>query len=299
MQLGCKSDLVAFLEVYMQEALLEALIDSIKLIPFLFVTYLAMGMLERAGSGRAQEMIRSAGHVGPVIGGLIGAIPQCGFSAAASYFYVGKIITLGTLIAVYLSTSDEMIPIFLSAHVPAEVIGKILAAKVIIAVISGFVVEIFFGWLAKRRHVPDSFRDEKKESCNCAGSLLVDSVVKTLQVFFFILVVSVIISVAMELAGHQAITGLFQGVPVLGEMIAALIGLIPNCAASVVITQLYLEGVINAGTMMSGLLSSAGVGLLVLVREMHNTRRSLSLIVMLYVVSAFWGILINALGVTF
>ena len=103
----------------------------------------------------------------------------------------------------------------------------------------------------------------------------------------------------MELAGHQAITGLFQGVPVLGEMIAALIGLIPNCAASVVITQLYLEGVINAGTMMSGLLSSAGVGLLVLVREMHSTRRSLSLIVMLYVVSAFWGILINALGVTF
>lgn len=283
----------------MQEAIIEALIDSLKLVPFLFLTYLAMGLLERAGSSKAQQVIRRAGPVGPLFGGLIGVIPQCGFSAAASYFYVGKIITLGTLLAVYLSTSDEMLPIFLSAHVPAETIAKVMISKVVIAVISGFFVELFFGWLAKRRHVPEGFSDEPAESCNCAAGLLVDSIVKTLQVFVFILIVSMVIGIAMELAGASAIKSLFHGLPIVGEMLAALVGLIPNCAASVVITQLYLEGVINAGTMMSGLLSSAGVGLLVLCRENHRPRQSVSVIALLYVISAFWGILINALGITF
>ena len=283
----------------MQEAIFEALIDSLKLVPFLFLTYLAMGLLERAGSSKAQQVIRSAGPVGPVFGALIGVVPQCGFSAAASYFYVGKIITLGTLLAVYLSTSDEMLPIFLSAHVPAETIAKVMISKVVIAVISGFFVELLFGWLAKRRHVPEGFSDEPAESCNCAAGLLVDSIVKTLQVFVFILIVSMIIGIAMELAGASAIKSLFHGLPIVGEMVAALVGLIPNCAASVVITQLYLEGVINAGTMMSGLLSSAGVGLLVLCRENHRARQSVSVIALLYVISVFWGILINALGITF
>ena len=283
----------------MQEAIFEALIDSLKLVPFLFLTYLAMGLLERASSSKAQQVIRSAGPVGPVFGALIGVVPQCGFSAAASYFYVGKIITLGTLLAVYLSTSDEMLPIFLSAHVPAETIAKVMISKVVIAVISGFFVELLFGWLAKRRHVPEGFSDEPAESCNCAAGLLADSIVKTLQVFVFILIVSMIIGIAMELAGASAIKSLFHGLPIVGEMVAGLVGLIPNCAASVVITQLYLEGVINAGTMMSGLLASAGEGLLVLCRENHRARQSVSVIALLYVISVFWGILINALGITF
>ena len=283
----------------MQDAIFEALIDSLKLVPFLFLTYLAMGLLERASSSKAQQVIRSAGPVGPVFGALIGVIPQCGFSAAASYFYVGKIITLGTLLAVYLSTSDEMIPIFLSAHVPAGTIAKVLLCKVIIGITSGFLIELFFGWLARRRRVPEGFSDEPAESCNCAAGLLVDSIVKTLQVFVFILIVSEVIGIAMEFAGHDAIAGLFHGLPVIGEMVAGLVGLIPNCAASVVITQLYLEGVINAGTMMSGLLASAGVGLLVLCRENHRTRQSVMVIAILYVVSVCWGILINAFGITF
>ena len=283
----------------MTEAIMEAVIDSLKLVPFLFITYLLMGLLERAASDHAKDLIRRAGKVGPVWGGLIGVIPQCGFSAAASYFYVGKVITLGTLISIYLSTSDEMLPIFLSEHVPASTIAKVMIAKVVIGVISGFMVELFFGWLARRRHVPQDYTGEMGVGCNCAADLLIDAIVKTLQVFIFILIVSVIIEICVELVGYHAISGLFRGMPVVGELLAGLIGLIPNCAASVVITQLYLEGVIGPGPMMTGLLAGAGVGLLVLCRENHHWKQNLMVIGILYVVAVGWGVLIELFGITF
>jgi hypothetical protein len=283
----------------MTEAILEALIDSVKLLPFLFVTYLVMGMLERAASERSKTVIRKAGVVGPVWGALIGVIPQCGFSAAASFFYVEKAITLGTLIAIYMATSDEMIPIFLSEHVAMSTIVKILLAKVLLGMVSGFLVEALFGWLARRRKIPQDFSGELGTGCNCAADLLIDSVRKTLQVWFFILIVSVVIGVIMEAVGAQAISGLIGDVPVIGEAVAGLVGLIPNCAASVIITQLYIDGVIGAGPMMSGLLASAGVGLLVLFREHHNPRHDLRIVVLLYLVSVAWGVAIDVLGITF
>jgi hypothetical protein len=284
----------------MWDLLAEPLIDSLKLIPFLFVTYLVMGMLERAASDKAKNAIKEAGKVGPIWGGLLGVIPQCGFSAAASYFYVGKVITLGTLISIYLSTSDEMLPIFISEHVPVKTIVSIMVSKVIIGMVSGFLVELFFGWLARRRHVPENFDlDLGGQGCNCGGALIVDSFVKTMKVFIFIFIISVIINLAITAVGHDAISSLFKGLPVLGELVAALVGLIPNCAASVVITQLYLEGVIGAGPMMSGLLASAGVGLLVLCRENTHPKQDLLVIATLYVVSVGWGILIEVFGITF
>jgi len=283
----------------MGEALIESLVDSLKLIPFLFVTYLIMGMLERAASDRARNVIKEAGKVGPIWGGLLGVIPQCGFSAAASYFYVGKAITLGTLISIYLSTSDEMLPIFISEKVPADTIVKIMVSKVVIGMISGFIVELFFGWLARKRHVPKNFEMNFDGGCNCAAGLIADSFVRTMKVFIFILIISVVINLAITAVGHDAISSLFRGLPVVGELAAALVGLIPNCAASVVITQLYLEGVIGAGPMMSGLLASAGVGLLVLCRENHHVKQNLLVIGTLFVVSVAWGVAIELLGITF
>ena len=284
----------------MLSAITESLTDSLKLIPFLFVTYLVMGMLERAASEKAQNAIMEAGKIGPIWGGLLGVIPQCGFSAAASYFYVGKVITLGTLISIYLSTSDEMLPIFISEKVAVTTIASILAAKVVIGMVSGFIVEFVLGWLAKRRHVPKDFdMGPDGSACNCGTSLVINSFVKTMQVFFFILVVSLIINVAITAVGHDSISMLFKGWPVIGEMIAALIGLIPNCAASVVITQLYLEGVIGAGPMMSGLLASAGVGLLVLFREDKHKKQFLMVVGVLYIVSVAWGVAIEIFGITF
>ena len=283
----------------MLSAFTESLTDSLKLIPFLFVTYLVMGMLERAASEKAQHAIMEAGKIGPIWGGLLGAIPQCGFSAAASYFYVGKVITLGTLISIYLSTSDEMLPIFISEKVAVSTIVSILATKVIIGMVSGFIVEFVLGWLAKRRKVPKDFDMEPDRGCNCAASLLMDSIMRTLKVFFFIFLVSLAINLVMTAVGQEGISMLFKDLPVVGEMIAALIGLIPNCAASVVITQLYLEGVISAGPMMSGLLASAGVGLLVLFREDKHKKQCFMVVAVLYVVSVAWGVAIEMTGVTF
>ncbi len=282
----------------MTEAVIESLHDSIRLIPFLLVTYLAVGFIEHAGGARAQKAISSAGKVGPLWGGLLGVIPQCGFSAAASYFYVGKVINLGTLIAVYLSTSDEMLPIFISEHVPVKTIAAILTAKAVLGIVSGFAAELIFGWLVRKRHVPKGFEMEP-EHHHGAGSVVREAVVRTFQVFLFILIISVIIECAIELVGQDAIAGFFHGTPVLGEFAAALVGLIPNCAASVVITQLYTQGIIGAGPMMSGLLASAGVGLLVLFRENTHVRQNIAITVILYAVSVFWGIVIELTGITF
>lgn len=283
----------------MLDVILDALKDSIKLIPFLFVTYLVMGILQHAASDRPQKLIREAGRFGPLWGGIIGAFPQCGFSAAASYFYMGRVLTLGTLIAVYMSTSDEMLPILISEKVPVRTIAAILGAKIVIGMVSGFAIEVLFGWLARRKKAPKSFNHTDEECCHCAGGVLLDAVVHTLKVFFFVLVISLVIGFAIHFVGEDSLRAVFSNVPVLGEAAAGLVGLIPNCAASVIITQLYLDGIITAGPMMSGLLVSAGVGLLVLFKENHHLKENLMIAALLYGSSVIWGVAIDVLGVTF
>lgn len=283
----------------MPDVILDALKDSIKLIPFLFATYLVMGILQHAASDRPQRLIRKAGKFGPLWGGIIGAFPQCGFSAAASYFYMGRVVTLGTLIAVYMSTSDEMLPILISEKVGMRTIVSILVAKIVIGMISGFAVEFLFGWLARRKKAPKSFEHPDDACCHCAGSVLLKAAAHTLKVFFFVLVISLVIGSAIYFVGEDSLRALFSNVPVLGEAVAGLVGLIPNCAASVIITQLYLDGIITAGSMMSGLLVSAGVGLLVLFKENHHLKENLTIAALLYGCSVIWGVVIEVLGITF
>lgn len=282
----------------MTEVILDALLDSLRLVPFLFLTYLAMGILERASGHRTKEIIREAGKLGPVWGSLLGAFPQCGFSAAASYFYMNRVVTLGTLVAVYMSTSDEMLPILISEKVEISTIVKILALKVIIAVISGFLIEFLFGWLARRHKMPKEF-EMPAESCSCGGSILIDAVTHTLKVFFFIFVISLVIGSAIALIGEGSLYRLFSDVPVLGQAVAALVGLIPNCAASVAITQLYLDGIIGTGPMFSGLLVSAGMGLLVLFKENRHIHENFIIAALLYAAGVVWGVVIEFLGITF
>lgn len=282
----------------MVDILLDALLDSLRLLPFLFVTYLVMGILERAASARTKDMIKKAGKFGPVWGSLLGAFPQCGFSAAASYFYMGRVLTLGTLMAIYMSTSDEMLPILISQKVEVSVIVKILVVKVIIAMVSGFLIEFLFGWMARKKKVPKEF-EMPGESCSCGAGLLADAIAHTLKVFFFIFLISLAIGIVIEMMGERGLSQLFSNVPVLGEAVAALVGLIPNCAASVAITQLYLEGIIGPGPMMSGLLVSAGMGLLVLFKENHHKYENVIIALLLYGVSVMWGLVIEILGIAF
>lgn len=318
MQKNCKCDSLAFFAVIghnvvcvnadvfykeggtMADILTDTLLDGAKLLPFLFLTYLMMETLEHHTAGRLQEKIRTAGTWGPVWGGLLGVIPQCGFSAAASSLFAGRVITVGTLLAIYLSTSDEMLPILISEAVSAQAIAKILAVKVVIAMLSGLLVELIYTKVMKRQEKEmDIHVVCEEEHCHCEDGILISALKHTVRIFVYILLISLALNLVLGFIGEDALAGLFSGTPFVGELIAALVGLIPNCASSVVITQLYLDGIIGAGVMMSGLLVNAGVGVLVLFRLNRDYRQNAAIVGSLYALGVFWGVVIELCGIVF
>lgn len=284
----------------MIDILMDTILDSVKLLPFLFLTYLVMEALEHSTGKKVQGMIRNAGKVGPLWGGLLGVVPQCGFSAAASSLYAGRVITVGTLFAIFLSTSDEMLPILLSESVAIGTIAKILLTKVIIAIISGFTVEFIFVTLLKKKEKDmDIHIVCEEEHCRCEDGVLKSAFKHTIKIFFYIFLISLVLNIVIGLIGEDNLAAVFSNIPVLGELVAALIGLIPNCASSVVITELYLSGVIHAGAMMAGLLVNAGVGMLILFRLNRNWKENMAILFSLYGLGVFWGIVIELIGIVF
>lgn len=284
----------------MLDIITDTLLDSVKLLPFLFLTYLAMELLEHKAGGKLLKKISVVDKAGPILGAVFGVVPQCGFSAAASSLFAGRVITVGTLLAIYLSTSDEMLPILISEAVPLPAILKILGTKVLIASVSGFLVELC---LHRLLHRADEEMDIhavcEEEHCHCEDGVFLSACKHTLRIFIYILLFSFVLNLLIGLVGENALAGLFLNAPLLGQMAAALVGLIPNCAASVVITGLYVDGMINAGMMMAGLLANAGVGLLVLFRLNKNSRQNIEIICLLYVLAVVWGSFISILGMQF
>ena len=284
----------------LEHTLSHTIEDSVKLRPFLFFTYLLMELLEHTTGGKVQNKIKNAGKVGPLWGGLLGIMPQCGFSAAAASLYAGRVITVGTLLAVFLSTSDEMLPIFISESVAPATIIKILGAKVCIAIISGFLAELVYVNVFKKKEKDmDIHVVCEEEHCSCEDGVLKSALKHTLKIFVYILLITFILTLVIEMIGEDHLAVVFQNIPVVGEMIAALVGLIPNCASSVVITELYLSGIIGAGAMMSGLLVNAGVGLLVLFRLNRNWKQNAGIMAALYGFGVVWGVIIELLGIVF
>ena len=287
------------------EVALDALIDSVKLLPFLFVTYLAMEYLEHKTSDKSNQLVERSGKFGPLYGSLLGIVPQCGFSAAATNLYAGRVITLGTLIAIYLSTSDEMLPILISEKVSILLILKILFVKVIIGMIAGFAIDFIhqkflrFTHMKDPHHLPDIHHMCEHEHCHCDEKGIFPSALKhTLEIFVYILVISFVLNLVIAYIGEDTLSSFILNRPVIGELAAGLIGLIPNCAASVVITQLYLEGLLSAGPMMAGLLVSAGVGLLVLFKVNDHPRENLKILGLLYTIGVVSGLLMELFGIT-
>ncbi len=278
------------------DAVMDSFIDSIKLLPFLFLTYLAMEYLEHKAGQKMQETIRSAGAGGPAIGSVLGIFPQCGFSTVASNLYAGRIITLGTLLAVFLSTSDEMLPIMISENVGAAMILKILAVKVIAALTAGFAVDILSG--NRRRQMQIEHLCEQHH-CHCENGIWKSALHHTIEIFLYIMVISFTLNLLIGWIGEDAIGSLFLNRPVVGELVAALVGMIPNCASSVAITQLYLSGVLSAGAMISGLLAGSGVGLLVLFRVNDDQKENIKILGLLYGIGVAGGIVVNWLGIVF
>lgn len=279
----------------------HTLLEALKLLPFLFLTYLAMEYLEHKTGEKTKHMVKKAGKLGPVIGGIAGAVPQCGFSAAASNLYAGRVITLGTLMAIFLSTSDEMLPIMISAKASMKVIGSILAAKVAIGVMVGFVIDLVISRREKEHGHHHEHDHEhihelcEHEHCNCEQGIFRSAVKHTLQITFFIFVITFALHLALEGIGEDALANLILNKPVLGSALAGVVGLIPNCASSVVITQLYLQGAMSVGAMMAGLLVGSGVGVLVLFRVNPDKKESAKIMGFLYVIGVLSGILIDCI----
>lgn len=354
----------------------HALEDTLVLVPFLFVTYIALEALEHAAGARANAVVRRAGAAGPVAGALLGVVPQCGFSAMAATLYAGRVVTLGTLAAVFLSTSDEMLPMLVAERVDAGLLFRVLGLKVLVALITGVLADLAIRALRKnarvhaflRRTVFSVRRDGveadvvdqmaeggetaehicrlcEQDHCGCghdhahvhegehghehghergyedadghvagcdhdhghghghaggrfgiAGSIVMSAVSHTVQVSLFIFLVTFALVLVLETVGEDALAAFLSGNQLLAVFASALVGLVPNCSASVVITQLYLEGVLGFAPLMAGLLASAGVGYLVLFRTNRHPRENAVIVVGLFLVACVWGLVFAALG---
>ena len=276
-------------------SVLHTLEDTVKVVPFLFLTYLLMEFLEHKANGAPERWLRGSGKIGPLVGGALGVLPQCGFSAAATGFYTGRMITTGTLIAVYLSTSDEMLPILISSGAPVPVMLKLVGTKLVIGIAAGFAIDgitrlILHG---KQEQEPQIEELCERENCDCGDRFVLSALKHTAYITVFLLIFTFALNVVIELVGEENIQALVLNRPVLGSLLAGLVGLIPNCASSVALTSLFVDGVLSSGALLSGLMVNAGVGIAILFRNNRPLRDSFRVVAILFGVSVLCGILID------
>lgn len=283
----------------MIEVIEETLVDSLKLIPFLFLAYLLMEYLEHKTSGKIKKVVEKSGKLGPFFGALLGVVPQCGFSATAANLYSGRIISMGTLIAVFLSTSDEMLPILISESAPVTLIIKILAIKLVVGAIAGFIIDGIISIINRKKQSKNETTKEAvghicdHDHCDCEHGIVKSAIKHTINIFIFILIISFVINVAVHYIGEEKIAEVATKVPALGIFICALIGIIPNCASSVILTQLYLQNIISIGAMIAGLLIGAGVGILILFKTNKHAKENCTILAILYGISVVAGFIID------
>ena len=282
---------------------IDAISDTLYLIPFLFLTYVAMEWLEAKTETRAEARIKNAGALGPIIGAALGLVPQCGFSAAAATLYAGRVITRGTLIAVFLATSDEMLPIFIARAVPVEQIFTLLLVKFAIGVVAGLAVDFVLNMTHKNSehfkihelceaehcHCKHEAGDGPHEHASAIYSILKSALKHTLQVVLFVFVINFVLSAVIEIVGEDSLASFMQANEGASVVACALVGLIPNCAASVAIADLWADGILGWGAMLAGLLVSAGIGLLVLFRTNKDAMRNVSIVLTLLLISVACG----------
>lgn len=276
----------------MLEVIQDTLLDTIKLLPFLFVAFLIIEFIEHKLSNKQENIISKSGKLGPIVGALLGAVPQCGFSVLATNLYVTRIISLGSLISIYLSTSDELIPLMISHNAPLTKILSIVSIKVVIGIISGFLIDLFI-----RKTTKSDFVLCEDEDCDCDHSIIKSSLIHTLKIAFFILIITFLINILFHYVDLSFLESALKNNKILTPFIASLIGLIPNCASSVMISELYLNNLISLGTTLSGLLTGSGVAIMVLVRKNKNISENLFIIGLIYIIGVIWGLLFNFIGV--
>ena len=278
----------------MKEVILDTIIDSLKLIPFLLVAFLIIELLEHKLNNKTKHIITKSKKVGPIIGSLLGVIPQCGFSVMATNLYITRIITLGTLISIYLSTSDEMLIIMISEKVEISLILKILLIKIFFGIVYDLIIDKIINKKKKDKETNYELCDE--EHCDCNHSILLSAIKHTLHITLFIFIITLIINTIFTLLGDNYLSKILLNNSILSPFITSLIGLIPNCAASVILTELYLNSTISLGALIGGLLTSSGSSLLVLIKNNKNQKENLSIILLLYALGVLSGIIIELIS---
>ncbi len=316
------------------DVLKDGLKDTAQLVPFLFLTYLAMEALEHSAAGRAEAIIARADKSGPVVGALLGALPQCGFSAMAATLYAGRVVTVGTLVAVLLSTSDEMVPVFVAHQEPISRLLAVIGFKVAVGMVVGLVLDatlralhrtgdghphirelcerahchcetvpeleaVVHGHEHHHAHDHDHHHDHEHDDHPRWWHIVRSALVHTVEVTLTIFVISCAFGLLIEVVGEEALASFLGIHPVRATFLAGLVGLIPNCGASVAITELYLSGALSSGAMIAGLLVSGGVGLLVLFRTNADQQQNAEIAAFIYVVGVLAGLLVGALGIIF
>ena len=285
----------------MIEVIEDTLIDALKLVPFLFLTYLLMEYLEHKTGDKTKEVIKKSGKLGPLFGAILGIVPQCGFSAAAASLYSGRVITMGTLIAVFLSTSDEMLPILISEAAPISLIVQILLIKLVIGAIAGFIIDAVRGLIIKRKKVSNKEEEAEEaighmcehDHCDCEHGIIKSSIKHTLNILIFIIIITFILNTIVHFIGEENISNAIASVPFVGILVSALFGFIPNCAGSVIITELYLSNLISLGSMMAGLLVGSGIGILVLFKSNKHMKQNFTIAGLLYLIGILSGLIID------
>lgn len=305
---------------FVLDVVIDALKDTAELIPFLFATYVVISLLDLFASDKTTAAIQRAGHAGPLIGGVLGVVPQCGFSAMGASLYADRIVSLGTFVAVILSTSDEMLPLLLAEHVEVGLLARILVTKAVLGVILGFAIDLVLRVVLGRTSLAgvdesdageeqdeDAEFDPSAYSCDCgcgepltrgqtAWWVVVNSAYRTFQVVVFIFVVSVLLNALIALVGEDSLASFLSGNAVVATLVSGLVGLVPNCAASVVLTQLYIDGVLGFAPMIAGTLVAGGAGYLVLFRMNGNMRENAAIVGIVYALGVCAGLVMLGLG---
>lgn len=282
----------------MIDIILDTLIDGLKLLPFLFIAFLIIELIEHKLNKQTKKLVSKSGKVGPLIGSLLGLFPQCGFSVMATNLYVTRIITLGTLISIYLATSDEMLPIMLSQKIAFIEIVKLLGIKFICGIIWGFIIDLLLNKKSNKENINYEICDE--DHCNCHEEGVIKStLIHTLKTLLFIMLVSFLLNILLHFIGENNLSKIFLKNSIFGPFISSLIGLIPNCGSSIVITELYLNGAISLGSAMAGLLTGSGVALLVLFKENKDIKENVTILSLLYGLGVISGIIIEVITTIF
>lgn len=280
----------------MIDIIIDTIIDVLKLIPFLFIAFLLIEVLEHKLTNKNKNIITKSKKFGPVIGAFLGIIPQCGFSVMGTNLYITRIISLGTLFSIYLSTSDEMLPILISEKANIKIILQIILIKILFGMFYGVLIDLI---LRKRKKKQDKTNYEicDKEHCHCEKGILLSSIKHTLNIVVFLFITTFIINIVFHYVGEDYLSKVLLKGTILGPFITSLIGLIPNCGASIILTELYLNNAISLSSLIAGLLTGSGTALIVLFKENKNMKENIFIICLLYTLGVISGLILELLNI--